>query len=193
MCHAPCPVWRPRRLAARPRNVRAREWICKWKVISREVATTDFEAFTNVGFPCEDLDDEIFGRKTCNHLMRLADNKTVLYELSYVLPRVRHGYFAYLRGKGFSVRNPKKKRRWSTLKTKGARVHIYARRAMSCSSCNTSSTSFDGTGSLLNLDLALLPTHTTKHFRKAQTGLSRCKSVKSTPRSDPSISFACRI
>lgn len=64
---------------------------------------------------------------------------------------------------------------------------------MSCSSCNTSSTSFDGTGSLLNLDLALLPTHTTKHFRKAQTGLSRCKSVKSTPRSDPSISFACRI
>ena len=72
----------------------------------REVATRDFEAFTIAGSPCEDLDIEIFGRKTCNHLMRLADNKTVLYELSYVLPRVRHGYFAYLRGKGFFDQKP---------------------------------------------------------------------------------------
>jgi len=69
-------------------------------------APREFEAFYNAGSPCEDLDIEIFGRKTCNHLMRLADNKTVLYELSYVLPRVRHGYFAYLRGKGFFDQKP---------------------------------------------------------------------------------------
>ena len=40
--------------------------------------------------------------------MRLADNKTVLYELSYFLPRVRIGYFDYLRGTVFSVETLKK-------------------------------------------------------------------------------------
>ena len=65
-----------------------------------------FRSLYKCGPPCEDIDDEIFGRKTCNHLMRLADDNTVLYELSYVLSRVRHGYFAYLRGKGFFDQKP---------------------------------------------------------------------------------------